>query len=68
MAQLLKTDVEGRLVPLLSLSIWTAALSVVTLGFYRFWMKTRLRRHFWSAIRPDRTPLEYVGKCIEKFT
>ncbi|EKE67227.1 DUF898 family protein [Celeribacter baekdonensis] len=68
MAQLLKTDVEGRLVPLLSLSIWTAVLSVVTLGFYRFWMKTRLRRHFWSAIRPDRTPLEYVGKGIEKFT
>ncbi|AJE45346.1 DUF898 family protein [Celeribacter indicus] len=68
MAQLLKTEFEGRLGPLLSLSLWTGALSVVTLGFYRFWMKTRLRRHFWSAVRPGGTPLEYVGRGIEKFT
>lgn len=68
MAQLLKTEFEGRVWPLLKLSLWTAILSVLTLGFYRFWMKTRLRRHFWSAVRPDRTPLEYVGKGIEKFT
>lgn len=68
MAHLLKTEFEGRLLPLLVLSLWTSALSVATLGFYRFWMKTRLRRHFWSAIRPDSTPLEYVGKGIEKFT
>lgn len=68
MAQLLKTEFEGRVGPILSLSLWTATLSVLTLGFYRFWMKTRLRRHFWSAVRPDGTPLEYVGKGIEKFT
>ncbi len=67
-AQLLKTEFEGRVGPILSLSLWTATLSVLTLGFYRFWMKTRLRRHFWSAVRPDGTPLEYVGKGIEKFT
>ncbi|MBW6419771.1 DUF898 family protein [Celeribacter sp. PS-C1] len=68
MAQLLKTEFEGRVGPIFRLSLWTAMLSVVTLGFYRFWMKTRLRRHFWSAVRPDGTPLEYVGKGIEKFT
>ncbi|SFK14885.1 DUF898 family protein [Celeribacter neptunius] len=68
MAQLLKTEFEGRLGPLLRLSLWTSVLSVVTFGFYRFWMKTRLRQHFWAAVRPDRTPLEYVGKGIEKFT
>ena len=41
-------------------------LSVVTLGFYRFWMKTRLRRYYWSSIRPGARPLEYVGDPLEK--
>lgn len=41
---------------------WT----VLTLGFYRFWMKTRLRRWYWSAIRPAGHPLEYVGDPWEK--
>ncbi|WP_434289314.1 DUF898 family protein [Celeribacter sp. SCSIO 80788] len=68
MAQLLSTEFEGRVGPVLRLSLWTAILTVLTLGFYRFWMKTRLRRHFWAAVRPDGTPLEYVGKGIEKFT
>lgn len=40
--------------------------SVLTLGFYRFWMKTRLRRWYWSAIRPGGHPLEYVGDPLEK--
>ena len=41
-------------------------LSVLTLGFYRFWMKTRLRRYYWSSIRPGGQPLEYVGDPLEK--
>ena len=41
---------------------WT----ILTLGFYRFWMKTRLRRWYWSAIRPGGHPLEYVGDPLEK--
>ena len=41
-------------------------LSVVTLGIYRFWMKTRLRRYYWSSIRPGGRPLEYVGDPLEK--
>ncbi len=39
---------------------------MLTLGIYRFWMKTRLRRWYWSAIRPGGQPLEYVGDPIEK--
>lgn len=42
--------------------LWT----ILTLGFYRFWMKTRLRRHYWSAVRPGGVPLEYVGDPLEK--
>ncbi|MGJ8604499.1 MAG: DUF898 family protein [Marivita sp.] len=48
------------------LTLKTGLLTVLTLGFYRFWMRTRLRRWFWSAIRPGGHPLEYVGDPIEK--
>jgi len=44
----------------------TGLLTILTLGFYRFWMRTRLRRWYWSAIRPGGHPLEYVGDPIEK--
>lgn len=52
--------------PLLLLAGWTALLTVLTLGLYRFWMVTRLRRHYWRAIRLDGDPLEYAGRGIEK--
>ncbi|RME16415.1 MAG: DUF898 family protein, partial [Alphaproteobacteria bacterium] len=42
----------GRRGPLFGLALRTGALTVLTLGFYRFWMKTRMRRYYWSAIRP----------------
>ncbi|MCK0150610.1 YjgN family protein [Marivita sp. S6314] len=48
------------------LALKTGVLTVLTLGIYRFWMKTRLRRWYWSAIRPGGHPLEYVGDPIEK--
>ncbi len=48
------------------LALRTGVLTVLTLGFYRFWAKTRLRRYYWSAIRPGGTPLEYVGDPLEK--
>jgi len=48
------------------LALKTACLSVLTLGFYRFWMITRLRRHYWNSIRIQGDPLEYTGTGIEK--
>jgi hypothetical protein len=44
----------------------TGLLTVLTLGIYRFWMKTRLRRYYWSSVRPGGHPLEYVGEPMEK--
>ncbi len=49
------------------LALRTALFTIVTLGLYRFWMVTRLRRHYWSAIRIDGDPLEYNGTGLEKF-
>ncbi|WP_152452289.1 MULTISPECIES: DUF898 family protein [unclassified Roseivivax] len=62
----METDFAGRRGPLLALALKTGFLTVLTLGIYRFWMKTRLRRWYWSAIRPGGHPLEYVGDPWEK--
>ena len=62
----LQTDYAGRRGRLFRLALWTSLLTGLTLGIYRFWMKTRLRRYYWSAIRPGGQPLEYVGKPLEK--
>ncbi len=56
----------GKRGALFWLAFKTGFLSVITLGFYRFWMKTRLRRWYWSAIRPGGHPMEYVGEPLEK--
>lgn len=43
--------------------IWVVnlLLSIATLGFYRFWAKTRTRRFVWSCTRVDGEPFEYIG-------
>ncbi len=62
----LSTEFAGRRWRLFKLAVKTGFLTILTLGFYRFWMKTRLRRWYWSAIRPGGQPLEYVGNPYEK--
>ncbi|HUN49551.1 MAG TPA: YjgN family protein [Candidatus Sulfotelmatobacter sp.] len=49
------------------LLVKNAALTIVTLGIYRFWAKNALRRHFWGSIRIAGEPLEYTGRGIELF-
>ena len=65
-ASTLPTDFAGRRWPLFKLALRTGVLTVLTLGLSRFWMKTRLRRFYWSSIRPGGHPLEYVGEAVEK--
>ena len=59
-----KFDKDGP--SLFWLALKTSCLTVLTLGFYRFWMIARLRRHYWNAIRIQGDPLEYTGTGIEK--
>ncbi len=66
MAAGVPTDFAGSQGPLFRLALRTGLLTVLTLGIYRFWMKTRLRRYYWSAVRPGGHPLEYVGDPTEK--
>ncbi len=57
----------GRAGELADLTIRTMMLTILTLGIYRFWMKTNLRRYYWASIRADGQPLEYTGKGSELF-
>ena len=49
------------------LAFWTGFLTVLTLGIYRFWARTRLRRYIWSAIDVGGDSFEYTGTGLEKF-
>ena len=59
-------DYRGQQGPLFWLGLKTSLLTLVTLGIYRFWAKTRLRKYFWSATAPGGDPLEYTGNGLEK--
>ncbi|KIN65243.1 Membrane protein [Sulfitobacter noctilucae] len=62
----MRVDFTGRRGALFWLALKTGFFTILTLGFYRFWMKTRLRRWYWSAMRPGGHPMEYAGDPIEK--
>jgi uncharacterized membrane protein YjgN (DUF898 family) len=42
-----------------------AMLELITLGFYRFWLATDMRRHFWSHTSVDGDAPEYTGTAKE---
>ena len=54
---------EGR--AFLRLVFKGAILALVTLGFYRFWFITDIRRMLWSATSVDGDAFEYTGRGKE---
>src|SRR5437868_5951300 len=52
---------------LLRTAIINAILNVITLGIYRFWARTNVRRHIWSCVHINGEPLEYTGTGTELF-
>ena len=42
-----------------------ALLELVTVGFYRFWLATDMRRHLWSHTAVEGDTLEYTGTAKE---
>lgn len=57
----------GKRKPLFLLFVKTSILTLLTLGIYRFWAKTRLRKYIWSAVSVDEDSFEYTGTGLEKF-
>ena len=56
---------EARFGPFAAIVVTNSLLSLPTLGFYRFWGKTRLRRYLWSHISYLDGALEYSGRASE---
>ena len=60
-------DYNGRGLHLFLIALSTGLLTVLTLGIYRFWAKSKIRRYVWSATAPGGAPFEYTGTGLEKF-
>jgi len=60
-------EFTGERSPLFRLVLKNSILTLLTLGIYRFWAKTNVRRYFWSRTRVLGTPLEYTGTPGELF-
>lgn len=52
---------------LLKITIVSFLLTLITLGFYRFWARTQVRKHIWSSVYINGEPLEYTGTGMELF-
>jgi len=52
---------------LFKIFIVNVALTILTLGIYRFWAKTRLRRYLWGSVEIMGDRLEYTGTGKELF-
>ncbi len=60
--RLVHTSRVGALFPIYFKNL---ALTLITLGFYRFWAKTNVRRFLWSQTRFLDDPLVYLGRPAE---
>jgi uncharacterized membrane protein YjgN (DUF898 family) len=58
---------DGRAGELFGIFLINVVLSILTLGIYSFWGKTRLRRYMWSQTNLADEPLEYTGTGGELF-
>ncbi|MBK8158422.1 MAG: DUF898 domain-containing protein [Rhodospirillaceae bacterium] len=58
---------NGRLGEVYRIFLVNLLLTLVTLGIYRFWGKTRLRRYLWSHTSLSGDHFEYTGTGLELF-
>ena len=60
-------DFQGLSREIIRLVIKNLLLTIVTLGFYRFWARTNVRRYLWEKMHVFGSPLEYTGTGKELF-
>lgn len=58
---------DGRADELFRIHVVNLALTLLTLGVYRFWAKTRIRRYLWTRTGLLGDRLEYTGTGRELF-
>ena len=52
--------------PLFRLATVNSVLTLITLGIYRFWARTRVRRYIWSSTTAGGDSFQYTGSGLEK--
>lgn len=60
-------EFTGHRGPFFRLMLVNLVLTILTLGIYRFWAKTKVRKFIWSNVRFMGDPLEYTGNGSELF-
>ena len=65
--QALKFEHAGRAGKIAPIAVVVGLLNIVTLSFYRFWGKTRVRKYLWGQTSLLGDPLEYTGTGEELF-
>jgi len=60
-ANIAEVEFTGLRGPLFKLALKNSLFTLLTLGIYRFWAKTWVRRYFWHNIRIRGEALEYTG-------
>ncbi|WP_216634427.1 DUF898 family protein [Granulibacter bethesdensis] len=58
---------DGKIGGLYKIFLINLLLSIVTLGIYRFWAISRMRRYLWSSCRFQDTRFTYTGTGGELF-
>ncbi len=58
---------DGKISELFGIFLLNLLLTIITLGIFRFWAITRIRRYLWSHMRFEDTRLTYTGKGKEIF-
>jgi len=58
---------DGTLMQLYEIYLLNLVLNIITLGIFRFWAKTRIRRYVWSHVSFQGDRLEYTGTGGELF-
>ncbi len=66
-SETLRLEQRGRAGELLPIVLLNGLLNIVTLFFYRFWGKTRVRQYLWRQTYFMDEPLEYTGTGGELF-
>lgn len=56
-----------RLISGLKIALGLSVVTALTFGIYRFWERSRLRRHLWTCLALDGDPVSYHGTGLEKF-
>ena len=58
---------HGRAGEMFRIHIVNILLAILTIGFFRFWGKTRMRRYLWNHVSLGDERLEYTGTGKELF-